>query len=171
MPLLECGRQVKTESVARGKTPLREVFLQFCKRLSNYKVFSTPRDLKKKRSLPWSSPLIILNVIWAFDPVSASVALTWTTDWPTAAFSDMVALAKNLEKSFFKNKTKSRRVAYIHSGLMNKRWSCSNQEKKWGKFQTLRVRHPNEKEKWTTEAWGKKRDGAMLIKHCWKVHI
>lgn len=127
VPLLECGRRGKAETVASGKkTPRREVLLQFCKRLQITKCSLHPREILGKQvfTLIISTyyPECYLS-IWSCVCICGSNLNHWMTNRSILRYG---GTGKNLLKSLFKNKTKSRRVAYIHSRLMNKRWWCSN---------------------------------------------
>ena len=127
VPLLECGRRGKTETVASGKKHLEGKSCSSS--ASDYLI--TKCSLHQTELLGKQVFTLIISTnypecylsIWSCVCICGSNLNHWLTNSSTLRYG---GTGKNLLKSLFKNKTNSRRVAYIHSGLMNKRWWCSN---------------------------------------------
>ena len=127
MPLLECGRRGKAETVASGKKHQEGKFCSSS--ASDYLITKCtlhPTEILGKQvfTLIISTyyPECYLS-IWSCVCICGANLNHWLTNRSILRYG---GTGKNLLKSLFKNKTKRRRVAYIHPGLMNKRWWCYN---------------------------------------------
>lgn len=172
VPLLECGRRGKAETVASGKKHQEGKFCSSS--ASDYLI--TKCSLHPEISRKQVFTLIISTYypecylsIWSCVCICGANLNHWLTNRSILRYG---GTGKNLLKSLFKNKTKRRRVAYTQGwwtkgdGAITKKRTGGNFRHSAGQTSTWKRKNGSHKR----EA-KKQRDGALLIKHCWKVHI